>query len=39
MRGISTFVLIACLSAGCQANPDAKRLFEDILNGYNKLSR
>lgn len=36
-RSISQFM--GQKSAGCHANPDAKRLYDDLLSNYNKLVR
>ncbi|BES95481.1 cholinergic receptor, nicotinic [Nesidiocoris tenuis] len=30
---------VALLFAGCTGNPDAKRLYDDLLSNYNKLVR
>ncbi|OWR43038.1 nicotinic acetylcholine receptor subunit alpha 3 [Danaus plexippus plexippus] len=32
-------LLLALLLAGCAGNPDAKRLYDDLLSNYNKLVR
>ena len=32
-------LLAAAALAGCAANPDAKRLYDDLLSNYNKLVR
>lgn len=32
-------LLAAAALAGCSANPDAKRLYDDLLSNYNKLVR
>lgn len=39
-RHHSRLLLIAgCVAAGCGGNPDAKRLYDDLLSNYNKLVR
>lgn len=30
---------VLCVCAGCAGNPDAKRLYDDLLSNYNKLVR
>ena len=30
---------LCCVCAGCAGNPDAKRLYDDLLSNYNKLVR
>ncbi|CAG5009304.1 unnamed protein product [Parnassius apollo] len=35
----ATVLLLALLFAGCAGNPDAKRLYDDLLSNYNKLVR
>ncbi|XP_028176601.1 acetylcholine receptor subunit alpha-like isoform X2 [Ostrinia furnacalis] len=32
-------LLLTLLLAGCGGNPDAKRLYDDLLSNYNKLVR
>jgi hypothetical protein len=32
-------VLLACIAAPSEANPDAKRLYDDLLSNYNRLIR
>ena len=33
------FISSLLVTVGAQANPDAKRLFDDLLSSYNKLVR
>ncbi|KAF6206616.1 hypothetical protein GE061_017852 [Apolygus lucorum] len=33
------YLAVALLLAGCTGNPDAKRLYDDLLSNYNKLVR
>lgn len=44
LLGVATLRLDSCsqrtrLATGCAANPDAKRLYDDLLSNYNKLVR
>lgn len=32
-------VLLGCIATPSQANPDAKRLYDDLLSNYNRLIR
>lgn len=32
-------LLLFCLLASAKANPDAKRLYDDLLSNYNRLIR
>ncbi|PNF19213.1 hypothetical protein B7P43_G08962 [Cryptotermes secundus] len=32
-------VLVGCIATPSQANPDAKRLYDDLLSNYNRLIR
>ena len=34
-----TLTLCCLLRTGCAGNPDAKRLYDDLLSNYNKLVR
>ncbi|XP_026467576.1 acetylcholine receptor subunit alpha-like [Ctenocephalides felis] len=36
---LALLVFILTAVAGCQGNPDAKRLYDDLLSNYNKLVR
>ncbi|CAG4920154.1 unnamed protein product [Colias eurytheme] len=36
---VARLLLLALLLAGCAGNPDAKRLYDDLLSNYNKLVR
>lgn len=38
MRKISKIEILTCV-LGCSGNPDAKRLYDDLLSNYNKLVR
>lgn len=34
------FLILVCIAIGiCQGNPDAKRLYDDLLSNYNRLIR
>lgn len=37
--GFAVLLLLALLSVGCRGNPDAKRLYDDLISRYNKLVR
>ncbi|XP_028176600.1 acetylcholine receptor subunit alpha-like isoform X1 [Ostrinia furnacalis] len=36
---LTLLLAVARVSAGCGGNPDAKRLYDDLLSNYNKLVR
>lgn len=37
--GFAVLLLLALLSVGCRGNPDAKRLYDDLMSSYNRLIR
>ncbi|XP_067006550.1 acetylcholine receptor subunit alpha-like isoform X1 [Anabrus simplex] len=39
MRLPSAMILVLAVLSGCSGNPDAKRLYDDLLSNYNKLVR
>jgi hypothetical protein len=39
VRIMVLLVLLGCIATPSQANPDAKRLYDDLLSNYNRLIR
>ncbi|XP_026468010.1 acetylcholine receptor subunit alpha-like [Ctenocephalides felis] len=38
-RALLALLVFILTAVGCQGNPDAKRLYDDLLSNYNKLVR